>query len=74
MSPNRQLDQVVETPRPTLRAAAPFVTLALLGLSTVFLPPYNNGLNVESLPMILTFTLALVLLVVGVRQEPRTPR
>ncbi len=69
MSPNGQVDQVVETPRPTLRAAAPFVTLALLGLASVFLPPYNNRLTVESLPMVLTFALALVLLLVGRTQR-----
>ena len=58
--------------RPTLAAAVPFLTVALLGLGSVLLPPYVDGSGTMAALSVVGFMAVLSFLFVSVRRTSRT--
>lgn len=61
----------VEPARPTVRAAAPFVGVAFLGIVSVFLPPFHHP-GEQPILMVVLFAACLGLLAVSIRRTTRT--
>ena len=66
-----QADGATAPPRPTMKAASPFVALAFLGVLSVFLPPYRDR-GAEPMVMVAAFVGVLVLLAVSIRRDHRS--